>query len=66
MFKGQVTYGTSLKLVGIQVVSCNGQAGVDTGDMATEDVAQLFGKTKGFKANDPNVQVTDNDEEDDF
>ena len=66
ILKDQVTYGTSLKLVGIQVVSCNGQAGVDTGDMATEDVAQLFGKTKGFKANDPNVQVTNNEEEDDF
>lgn len=63
ILKDNVTYGTSLKLVGVQVVSCNSQAGVDTGDMAPDDVATLFGKTQGFKANDPNVQVN---EEDDF
>ena len=63
ILKDNVTYGTSLKLVGVQVVTCNGQAGVDTGDMAPEDVAELFGKTQGFKANDPNVTVN---EEDDF
>ena len=57
-----VTYGTSLKLHGIQVISCSSQAGVDTGDMAPEDVAQLFGKTQGFKANDPNVTVNDEDD----
>jgi hypothetical protein len=28
-----ITYGTSLKLLGIQLVSLNGAAGVDTGDM---------------------------------
>ena len=67
ILKDGVTYGTSLKLVGVQVVTCNGQAGVDTGDMAPEDVAELFGKTQGFKANDPNVQVKDDvDEDDDF
>ena len=57
-----VTYGTSLKLHGIQVISCSSDAGVDTGDMAPEDVAQLFGKTQGFKANDPNVTVNDEDD----
>ena len=62
VLKDNVTYGTSLKLVGVQVVSCNGQAGVDTGDMAPEDVAQLFGKTQGFKANDPNVTMNDEDD----
>ena len=62
ILKDNVTYGTSLKLVGVQVVSCNGQAGVDTGDMAPEDVAQLFGKTQGFKANDPNVTMNDEDD----
>ena len=62
ILKDGVTYGTSLKLLGIQVVSCNGQAGVDTGDMASEDVAELFGKTQGFKANDPNVQTHDEDD----
>ena len=63
ILKDNVTYGTSLKLVGVQVVTCNGQAGVDTGDMAPEDVAALFGKTQGFKTNEPNVIVN---EEDDF
>ena len=62
ILKDGVTYGTSLKLVGVQVVSCNSQAGVDTGDMAPDDVATLFGKTQGFKANDPNVQVNDEDD----
>ena len=40
-----VTYGTSLKLVGVQLVSINSEAGVDTGDMNAEDVAALFGTT---------------------
>lgn len=61
VLKDQTTYGTSLKLVGVQVVTCNGNASVDTGDMAPEDVAQLFGKTEGFKANDPNVQTVEDD-----
>jgi hypothetical protein len=50
-----VTYGTSLKLVGIQVVSVNGPAGVDTGDLGETEVAALFGQTKGFKIGEPNV-----------
>jgi len=48
-----VTYGTSLKLVGVQLVSLNTSAGVDTGDMSPENVAALFGKTEGFKASEP-------------
>ena len=48
-----VTYGSSLK-VGVQVVSVNGQAGVDT-DLDANEVAELFGKTSGFKTSDPNV-----------
>jgi len=50
-----ITYGTSLKLKGIQVVSLSSSAGIDTGDMSTEDVAELFGNTKGFKQSEPNV-----------
>ena len=50
-----VTYGTSLKLKGIQVVSLSSSAGVDVGDMSTEDVAELFGTTAGFKVSEPNV-----------
>ena len=63
-----VTYGSSLKLVGVQVVSVNGQAGVDTGDLDANEVAELFGKTAGFKTSDPNVTITTDDtsEEEDF
>ena len=61
-----VTYGSSLKLVGVQVVSVKGDAGVDTGDLDADAVAELFGKTSGFKTADPNVTPTSdvNDEED--
>jgi len=50
-----VTYGTSLKLSGVQIVSIQSGAGIDSGDLDQEDVAELFGKTSGFKADDPNV-----------
>ena len=50
-----VTYGSSLKLVGVQVVSVKADAGVDTGDLDHSAVADLFGETKGFKASVPNV-----------
>ena len=30
-------------------------AGVDVGDMTTEDVAALFGSSAGFKTSEPNV-----------
>lgn len=62
-----VTYGTSLKLVGIQLVTINGGAGVDTGDLGETEVAALFGQTKGFKASEPNVTATPSTAElDDF
>ena len=50
-----VSYGTSLKLSGVQIVSIQSGAGVDTGDLDENGVAELFGKTSGFKAEDPNV-----------
>ena len=50
-----VTYGSSLKLVGVQGVSVKGNAGVDTGDLDATEVAELFGNTSGFKTADPNV-----------
>ena len=50
-----ITYGTSLKLKGIQVVSLSSSAGVDVGDMSDEDVIDLFGTTAGYKAIMPNV-----------
>ena len=49
VLKDGVTYGTSLKLVGVQIVSVSSEAGTDVGDMEGTDVAELFGKTKGFK-----------------
>ena len=67
ILKDGVTYGTSLKLVGVQLVALNNMAAVDTGDMAAEDVAALFGTTAGFKASEPNITTTDTtDTEDDF
>ena len=61
-----VTYGTSLKLVGVQVVTVGSAAGVDTGDLGETEVAALFGQTKGFKASEPNVTLNDAPEDDDF
>ena len=61
-----VTYGTSLKLVGIQVVSVGSSAGVDTGDLGETEVAALFGQTKGYKTSEPNITAAPEVEEDDF
>ena len=64
-----VSYGTSLKLSGVQIVSIQSGAGVDTGDLDENGVAELFGKTAGFKAEDPNVTpdlAPSSIEEDDF
>ena len=68
-----VTYGTSLKLSGVQVISVQTGAGVDTGDLDEDGVAELFGKTSGYKADEPNVtpdttpaSVEPLDDQDDF
>jgi hypothetical protein len=69
ILKDGVTYGTSLKLVGIQVVAVNGTAGIDSGDLDESEVAALFGQTRGYKASEPNVTpapVAEVDESDDF
>lgn len=55
ILKDNVTYGTSLKLIGIQVVSLNSSAGTDYGDLDDAGVAELFGSTQGFKVGEPNV-----------
>ena len=60
-----VTYGTSLKLVGIQVVTVGSAAGVDTGDLGETEVAALFGQTKGYKTSEPNITATPPEVEDD-
>ena len=62
-----VTYGTSLKLVGVQIVTLNTAAGVDTGNLDETEVAALFGQTKGFKQGEPNIQApTAVEDEEDF
>jgi len=64
-----VTYGSSLKLVGVQIISVKSDAGIDTGDLDANEVAELFGTTSGFKTADPNVTPTTDvnaEEEDDF
>ena len=60
--------GTSLKLKAVQVVSLNSGAGVvDNGDMTAGDASELFGKSSGFKVEDPNVDAAPcSVEEDDF
>ena len=42
------------------------KAGVDSGDMSAEDVAAMFGNTKGFKQTEPNVVSSEDPVEDDF
>ena len=59
-----VTYGSSLKLVGVQVVSLKGEAGVDAGDLDETEVAELFGKTSGFKAGAKPVEPPETNVED--
>ena len=68
ILKDGVTYGSSLKLVGVQVVSVKGTAGVDTGDLDETEVAELFGKTSGFKAGQAPVTPPESnaEEEEDF
>ena len=64
ILKDGVTYGTSLKLVGVQLVALNNSAAIDTGDMAAWEVAALFGTTAGFKTSEPNVTTTDSTDDD--
>ena len=69
LLRDGVTYGTSLKLAGVQVVSLNSGAGIDSGYLDETAVAELFGTCKGYKADDPNVTSTPAEtvnEDDDF
>ena len=70
ILKDGVTYGSSLKLLGVQVVSIKEGAGVDTDTMDEADVADLFGTTQGFKTSQPEpvttAPVPDDEEEEDF
>ena len=62
ILKDATTYGTSLKLVGVQVIS-TAKAGAAETELNDVDVAAMFGVTEGYKAGDP---VTTNDDGDDF
>ena len=58
--------GTSLKLKAIQVVSLNTGAGVvDDGDMSADEATKLFGKAKGFKVSEPQVDAARSSVEED-
>ena len=63
-----ISYGTSLKLSGVQIVSVKSKVGVDSGDLDETSAAELFGKCDGYKAAEPNVVVdtTPCSVEDDF
>ena len=68
ILKDGVTYGTSLKLLGVQVVELGGEAGVSSADHFTsEDVAEIFGNTDGFKVSEftevPPVEDVDTDDD---
>lgn len=60
--------GTRLVLKAVQVITLSGSAGVDIGDLDADQAAEMFGTTKGFKVDDPNVKTNeeDQDEDDDF
>jgi len=55
ILKDGVTYGTSCKLVGVQLIELQTGAGVDRGNLSAEDVAALFGATEGFTEAAPAV-----------
>ena len=63
ILKDGVTYGSSLKLVGVQVVKLNAEAGVSSDDLSTEEVAGLFGKTDGYKTTEAPPTVEHDDED---
>ena len=59
-----LTYGSSLKLLGVQVIELsNDAAGVDSDDLSDAQVADLFGKTQGFKSTDAPPAVENDDED---
>ena len=51
ILRDNTTYGTSLKLSGVQIVKVQEAASLG-GDLDEEGVANLFGKTEGFKDGD--------------
>lgn len=54
--------GTRLVLKAVQIITLSSSAGVDVGSLNDTSAAALFGKSEGFKVNDPNIH-TPNDKE---
>ena len=57
VLKDNVTYGTTLKLTAVQIVSVKSEAGTDAGDITEEEAINLFGTSNGYKVSDPTVSV---------
>ena len=66
ILKDGVTYGTSLKLVGVQVVELGGSTAGGEAELSESAVADLFGNTEGFKASEFTAASDTVEEEDDF
>ena len=67
ILKDGVTYGTTLKLRGIQIVELGGPGGRGDTPLGADAAAELFGKSQGFVAGDPAQAVSTTVEvEDDF
>ena len=54
------TYGTSLKLLGVQVIELGGEAGTSGASVAV-DTATLFGETDGFVVGEQKAPEVDDD-----
>ena len=71
ILKDGVTYGTSLKLVGVQIVELGGSPAGGESKLSESAVADVFGKTEGFKASsmpptEAEDEFDDDDEDDPF
>ena len=67
ILKDGVTYGTSLKLKGVQIVELGGNTAGGEAELSASAAAELFGKSEGFVAGDPAQAVSSSEEvEDDF
>jgi hypothetical protein len=64
VLKDGITYGSSLKLLGVQVIELGAEAGVSS-ESADSDVSNLFDKVEGFKADsvEPSTQTATVDDD---
>ena len=65
ILKDGVTYGTSLKLKGVQIVELGGNTAGGEAELSASAAAELFGTSDGFKAGDAAAAVVTAVEEDD-